>query len=150
MEKRLLSQQTRGAYQLEVRRRGCALAFEVAYQTYLDAYTSITSCGVIRMVVQPNQVADPVRVRVARDHDVVVDIVIVESLKRAVAVSLVPIPCVVIQRINISISNGLVNAREDGLGPDDTPCSCPLLRGDELAIEPILLPTTHHGTACVV
>ncbi len=150
MEKILPSRQTRDAISSMFANRDWVWPFEVAHLTYLDTYTSITSRGVIWMVVQPNQVANPIGVGVTRDHDVVVDLVIIESLERAVAVGLITIPCVVIQWVDVSVRNGLIDTREDGLGPNDTPCSCPLLRGDELAVKPVLLPAAHHGTTCVV
>ena len=40
------------------------------------------------MVVEPDKVADPVRVGIARDHDVITNIVVVQRLKRPVPVCL--------------------------------------------------------------
>jgi len=60
------------------------------------------------VVVEPDQVADPVGVGVAGDDDVVADVVFVECLEGAVAVGLIAIPGVVVEGVGVTVGNGLV------------------------------------------
>lgn len=82
-------------------------------------------------MVEPNQIRDPVRMRVARDYNVVSYRIIVKRLESAVAIRLIPIPGIVlrtsgykrqeqclllethIQRIDIPVCNRLIKAGED-------------------------------------
>ena len=51
-------------------------------------------CGrIIGMVVEPDEVAHPIRMRIARDYDIVAYVVLVEDLECTVAVSLVAWGC---------------------------------------------------------
>lgn len=93
------------------------------------------------MLVQPDEVGDPVGMGVARNHNVVADIVGVEGLESTIAISLVSIPGVIVERVYVSIGDGLVDPGEDSLRSYHTP------RGfgvDELRVEPVFLTRTHH------
>lgn len=76
----------------------------------LDADGALARGRVVGVVVQPHQVRHPVGVAVARDHDVVGDVVAVQRLVRAVAVGLVPVPRVVVERVDVAVRHRLVDA----------------------------------------
>ena len=105
---------------------------------------------VVGLIVEPDEVADPVGVRVARQHDVVADVVRVQRLEGPVAVSLVAVPGVVVQRVLVAESDGEVEAREDGLAADDAPGGLALGGPDKLVVEPIFLSAAHHRPAGVI
>jgi len=105
---------------------------------------------VVRVVVQPDEVADPVGVRVTRDHNVVADVVGVQRLEGPVSVGLVPVPGVVVQRVSVAVRGRFVDAREDGLAADNPPSGLALGRRDELGVEPVFLATAHHRSTGVV
>ena len=102
------------------------------------------------MLVQPDEVGDPVGVRVAGDEDVVADVVVVERLQRAVAVRLVAVPGVVVERVGVAVGDGLVDAREDRLAADDAPGGAAGLGLHEGVVEPVFLARAHHAAAGVV
>lgn len=56
----------------------------------------------------------------------------------------------IVKRIGISVGGGLVDAREDSLRTDDTPCRATTLRLGQGIVEPILLMRAHHAAAGVV
>ena len=64
------------------------------------------------MLVEPDKVRDPARMRVAGQEDGVVDLVIVQVLQGPVPVGLVAIPGIVIQRVLVAVRNRLVDAGE--------------------------------------
>lgn len=68
--------------------------------------------GIVRLVVDPSHIAHPVGMRITRNHDVVVDLVVVEGLECAVLVGQISIPGVDVQRV-LAVGNGLIEARED-------------------------------------
>lgn len=105
---------------------------------------------VVGVVVQPDEVAHPVGVRVAGDHDVVADVVGVQGLEGSVSIGLVPVPGVVVQRVGVAVRGRFVQAGEDGLAADDTPGGLALGRRHELGVEPIFLATAHHSSASVI
>ena len=105
---------------------------------------------VVRRVVQPDEVGDPVCVAVAGDHDVVADLVVVQGGERAVAVALVAVPGVVVERVDVAVRDALVDAREDGLRPDDTPGGAAICGLHEGVVEPIFLAGAQHAAAGVV
>lgn len=65
---------------------------------------------IVGVVVEPDEVADPVGVRVARDHDVVADVVRVQRLEGPVAAGLVAVPRVVVERVDVAVGEGGVDA----------------------------------------
>lgn len=69
--------------------------------------------GVVGGVVEPGQVADPVDVGVTREHDVVADVVLVESLQGTVPVGQVAVPSVHVEWLCGAVLDGLVQLRED-------------------------------------
>ena len=77
-------------------------------------------------------------------------VVLVEMLQSAVLVREISVPCIVVQGIDVTGSNRLVLAREDGLRADEAPCCTTSLRLGELVVEPGLLASSHHGTTGVV
>lgn len=99
------------------------------------------------MVVKPDEIRHPIRMAVTADHDVVLDVVVVQSLEGAVTVGLVAIPGVVVQGVNVAVSDRLVEAGEDGLAANHAPGGLGI---DEIGVEPVFLSGTHHGTAGVV
>ena len=74
--------------------------------------------------------------RVPGDDDVVADVVSREVVERAIAVGLVSVPSIVIEWVDVSICERLVDAGEDGLGSDDPPAGATVGRGGELVVEP--------------
>jgi hypothetical protein len=77
-------------------------------------------------------------------------VVLVKMLQGAVLVRDISIPCIVIQRVDVTSGNRLVLTRENGLRADETPCCTTSLRLGELVVEPGFLASAHHGTAGVV
>ena len=73
------------------------------------------------MVVKPDEIGHPIRMAVTANHNVIFDVVFVQSLEGAVTVGLVAIPGVVVQGIDVTISDRLVEAGEDGLAADNAP-----------------------------
>ena len=54
------------------------------------------SCrGIVRVLIEPNEVADPICMGIARDNDVVANVVFVKSLKCSVSVRLIAILAIV-------------------------------------------------------
>ena len=124
--------------------------------------------GVVVDFVEPDEVIGPGHVRVAGHENVVGDlceydqfcgsergraityVILVEVLQSAILVRKISIPCIIVQRIDVTGSNRFVLARENGLRANETPCRTTSLRFGELVIEPGLLSSTHHGAAGVV
>jgi hypothetical protein len=101
-------------------------------------------------MIEPDKVGDLVGVAVAADHDIVANIVVYERLKGAVEVGLVPIPRVIIERVNIIVRDGLVDLGKDSLRADDAPSRASRLGSDEIRVKPMFLPRAHHGAAGIV
>ena len=101
-------------------------------------------------MVQPDEVGDPGGVGVAGHDDVVADAVVVEVRQRAVAVSLIAIPSIIVERVGIAISSRLIDARKDGLGTDQTPCGTTVCRLSELVVEPVFLSAAHHTSTGII
>ena len=89
---------------------------------------------VVGVVIEPDEVGDPVGVAVAGDHDVVGDVVGVESLECPVAVCLITIPSIIIEGVDVPVGDGLVDAAEDGLRADYAPLGPAILRAGILLI----------------
>lgn len=68
-----------------------------------DAHATFARLRVVVVLVEPDQVADPIGVRVAGDDDVVADVVLVECLECPVTVGLVAVPGIldVVSRVYI-------------------------------------------------
>jgi len=77
-------------------------------------------------------------------------VVLIEMLQSAVFVRKISVPCIVVQRIDVTGSNRFILTREDGLRADETPCCTTSLRLGELVVEPGLLASSHHGTTGIV
>ena len=60
------------------------------------------------------------------------------------------VPGVVVQGVDVSVGDRLVETREDGLAADDAPGCFALGGRNQLVVEPVLLTATHHGTGCIV
>lgn len=105
---------------------------------------------VVGMLVEPHEIRDPVRVRVARDHDVVGDVVVVQGREGPVAVGLVPVPGVVVEGVDVAVGEGLVDAAKDGLGADDAPRGAARFGVEERGVEPVFLSGAHHRPRRVV
>jgi hypothetical protein len=140
----------------------------------LDADCAGTCRRVIRALVQPDEIGDPalspprlmcqqktlketqrgmersLGMTVTAEHDVVRDVVVVKNRQGAVAVGLIPVPSIVIQRVRISGCDRYVLSREHDLATDDSPSGASIGRLDQVAVEPILLSTTHQGSARIV
>ena len=54
-------------------------------------------------VIEPYKVRDPRCVRIARDNDVVANVVLLEMVQSTVAVGLVAVPRIVVQRVNVAV-----------------------------------------------
>ena len=59
-------------------------------------------------------------------------------------------PCIIVERIYISICNGFIDPGENGLRSDDSPGCRPLRGRLELAEKPVFLTTAHHRAPCVI
>ena len=59
-----------------------------------DANAAFSRGRIVGVLVEPDEVADPVSVGVAGDDDVIVDVVAVEGLERAVSIGLIAIPSI--------------------------------------------------------
>ena len=59
--------------------------------------------GVVGLVVEPDKIADPVCVRVAGDDDIIANVVGVEGVECAVAVGLVAVPGVIVERVDVAV-----------------------------------------------
>ena len=59
-------------------------------------------------------------------------------------------PCIIIERIYVSICNRLVNAGENSLRSHNSPSCCSLCGRLKLAKEPIFLSTAHHWACRVI
>lgn len=79
----------------------------------LHPYGSRARVGIVRMRVEPHEVADPVRVRVTGEEDRVVDLVVVQVLQGAVAVGDIAVPLIVVKGIFWAKFGGSVDSGED-------------------------------------
>lgn len=103
------------------------------------------------MFVKPDEISNPIGMAVSREHDVVVDVVIIQGLKGSVAVGLVAIPLIAVVWIGESAKPGCdVDSAEDNLVADDSPCCSSALASDQLTVEPVFLSSTHQRTASII
>lgn len=116
----------------------------------LDAHGPGPRARVVRVLVQPDQVRDPGRVRVAGQEHRVADVVLVQRRKGPVPVRLVPVPRVAVEGVLVAQRQALVHAAEDDLVADDAPRRPARRAVLELAVEPRLLPGAHQAAAGVV
>jgi hypothetical protein len=92
-------------------------------------------------MVEPDKIRHPVRVRVTGDDNVVGDVVGREDVEGLVTVALVSILGIVVEWID---------AAEDRLATDHTPCGIAGLGLFQGVIEPVFLPAAHHRPASVI
>jgi len=81
----------------------------------LDTNTAFTSSAVVGLLVEPYKVADPRRVTITGQEDVVADVVAIQVVQRAVLVAHVAVPRVVVERVLGSVGGRLVEPTEDNL-----------------------------------
>jgi hypothetical protein len=125
-------------------RRGHSRASE------FDTDAVVARGRVVAFVVQPDEIGYPRGVRVTRHDDVVADAVVVEMRQSAVAVGLVAIPGVVVEGVGVTVGGRLVDAGEDGLRADKTPCGTTVGRLSQLVVEPVFLSAAHHASTGIV
>ena len=65
------------------------------------------------MFAEPDEIANPVCMRVPSNDDVVVDMVFVESLESSIPIGEIAIPSIIIERVYVTVGLGLVETRED-------------------------------------
>ena len=78
-----------------------------------DPDASFTRAGVILMFAEPDEIASPVRMRVPSNHDIVVDMVFVESLESSIPIGEIAVPSIIIEGVDVTIGFRLVETRED-------------------------------------
>lgn len=74
------------------------------------------------MGVKPYEVGDPRSMAVSGKENGVIDFVVVEVGERSVSVALIAVPCIIIDRVRVSIGKGLVESGENDLISNDAPC----------------------------
>ena len=116
----------------------------------LDTETALPRCRVVAGMVKPDKVRHPVGVRIARDHNVIGNVVAHESVECSVSVALISVPGIVIQWVDIAVRDGLVDAAEDCLATNHTPGGTASLGRFQGIIEPVFLSAAHHRSAGVV
>lgn len=110
-----------------------------------------TGGWVVIFGTEPDEVGDPVQVRVTGHHDVVADVVVNKGLERAVLVGHVAIPGITVIRVLFCAEpGGDIDAGEHNLATDEAPSSATLSRSLQLAIEPVLLVGAHEGSSSIV
>jgi hypothetical protein len=71
----------------------------------LDTQTTGAGRRGVVAVVEPDKVGNPVGVAVSGNDDVVANVVVGQVLQRAVAVRLVSVPCIVVERVDVAVLN---------------------------------------------
>lgn len=78
-----------------------------------DPDASFPRGRVILMFAEPDQITDPVGMRIPGNDDVVANLVFVEGLESSVPVGVIAIPSIVVERIDVTVRLRLVKSRED-------------------------------------
>lgn len=111
-----------------------------------DTNGTLARLHIVLLLLEPDEVRDPILVAITGEENVIVDVVIVKVLKRAVAVGDVSIPVIATKRALIVLED----AGDDDLIAYKTPGSTAISRLGERVVEPVLLTSTHEGTAGII
>ena len=116
----------------------------------LDTHRPGPGGPVVVIFADPGEIAHPVDMGVASNHDVVPDLVVEEMLEGTVLVRPVAVPAVETEADTAILGAGRLNPREPKLVAYHTPFRTALRRLGHLPVEPVLLARAHERSAGVV
>lgn len=65
------------------------------------------------MFVKPDEITSPIGMRIPRNYDIIVDLIIIESLEGSIPIGKIAIPRVIIEWVYVTVGFRLIETRED-------------------------------------